>query len=71
MIQTGGKYCTMKSQNGVFGIAKDYGLDIQGVGVRFLTGARDFPLLHSIQTETWGPLSLLYIEYCRPFSWDG
>jgi hypothetical protein len=32
----------MKSQNGSFGIAKDYGLDSQGIGVKILDRGKRF-----------------------------
>jgi hypothetical protein len=34
------------------GIATDYGLDDQGIEVRFLAEARDLSLLHSGHTDT-------------------
>jgi hypothetical protein len=36
--------------NSSVGIATGYDLDSQGIGVRFLAGAADFYLLHSVYT---------------------
>jgi hypothetical protein len=44
----------------------DYGLDDRGIGVRFPARARDFSLLHSIQTGC-APPSLLSNGYWRQF----
>jgi hypothetical protein len=39
------------SRDSLFGIATDYGLDDQGVGVRVLRG-HEFSLLHVVQTSS-------------------
>jgi hypothetical protein len=42
------------------GIAKGYGLDCRGIGVRFSAKVKDISLLHSVQTS---PPSLIFNGY--------
>jgi hypothetical protein len=39
------------------------GYEVDSRGIRYLEKAKDFSLLHSIQTNSYGPSSLLSNEY--------